>query len=599
MREGGRGGRLCYDRPRTDSTILLPPRPPEIPLYILSALLVCHALSGTSSLSLAHLSNRLPSSIQKLLPAWAWRLPNLAPFASDVPNASHNSKLHPSGNWNGFVGQAGPFRSDAAGFGHPLTALHTFTRACLGLSYAVSANESSISERLVAATYGSTIPEREPWAWLVGQPGAVYAKGFKDAFYVCTWILIWTALRAATIRYALVPLGARWVTKPKFTEDQKKGGSKRLRKIKCWEKNIMRFAEQSWCVLFYVTYWSLGLHIAYNSPYWFNTAGFWEGHPHTELQGIVKFYYLTQCGFWFHMLIVINVEARRKDHWQMFSHHIITILLIVGSYLAHFTRVGNAVLCLMDPSDILLSAAKCLRYVGLQTLCDAAFGAFMFSWMITRHALYMALVYACFQIVTRKGYDQARTPEYAWRWRASWPFLSSPATPSSSAASAAQLAMPSSLDAGSAGAAGALASQALPPPSLSDYLFDAIPSHFTLVALLVVLQFILLIWFGMIVRVAYRVVTGAGAADTRSDEELSEEDERAIAAAEEREERQANKATAAAAAAGTAATTRTGVEEYSGGGALKARPGAGRRAASGNGTGKQAAVTSTSTPSQV
>lgn len=380
------------------------------------------------------------------------------------------------------VGQAGPFRSDAAGFGHPLTALHTFTRACLGLSYALP-SQNQPAEHL-RSFFDSVDPRSRPeaWAWLWGQPNTLYGKGLKDALYVMTWVLIWTALRAAFIRFILSPLGSRWVAKPPPTST-----SHRLRQRKVWEKNITRFAERSWSVIFYTCYWSLGLYIAYHSPYWFNTAGFWIDHPHVELEGIAKFYYLTQCAFWFHQVLVINVEARRKDHWQMFSHHIITILLITGSYFTHFTRVGNAVLCLMDPSDILLDLAKCLRYVGLQTICDVAFGLFLLSWIATRHVLFCCLIWACIKIVPQITFEEARQAAH-----------------STTAASVAQI---------------------FSSMSLKQIWEDASFARLTLVGLLVALQFILLLWFVMIVRVAYRVVTGAGATDTRSDEELDEEDE--------------------------------------------------------------------------
>ncbi|PWN21533.1 LAG1-domain-containing protein [Microstroma glucosiphilum] len=504
----------------------------EIPLYILLALCVCHALSGTSSLSLVHLSAHLPHSIQKLLPAWSRRLPNLAPYASDVPNASHDSKtsLLLGSSLAGLVGgsnvgQAGPFRSDAAGFGHPLTALHTFTRACLGLSYAIRPAGELTDDAAAAAAYASGLSypaQPEPWAWLVGQPGTMYHKGLKDALYAATWVLIWTALRAAVITYILVPLGTRWVTKPKLHDEQKNlaiTGARRLRRIKVWEKNIMRFAEQSWCVIFYIVNLSVGLHIAYHSDYWFNPAGFWTGSPHVELQGIVKFYYLTQCGYWFHMLIVIQVEAKRKDHSQMFTHHIVTILLLVGSYASHYTRVGNAVLCLMDPSDILLSLGKCLRYAGLQTLCDATFGAFLLCWVVLRHFLYMILVWSCIETLPKDRFEVAKYPSReAWETRESIP------------------------------ATDPLVFKKIhySPLSVSEFFASDLDfSRSFLVALLVVLQFLLLTWFVMIVRVAYRVVTGGGAADSRSDEELSEEDEKAIEEVEvkekEKEMQEANK----------------------------------------------------------
>jgi len=63
---------------------------------------------------------------------------------------------------------------------------------------------------------------------------------------------------------------------------------------------------------------------------------------------------LAQLGFWLQQLIVINIEERRKDHWQMFTHHIVTSVLIYASYRYGYTRVGNLILVLMDVSDLVL-----------------------------------------------------------------------------------------------------------------------------------------------------------------------------------------------------------------------------------------------------
>ncbi|CAO1613653.1 unnamed protein product [Parajaminaea phylloscopi] len=514
-------------KPRKASQISLD-RQLEIPLGFLAAVLVCHALSGTSSLSLAHLSAHLPSSIQRLLPAWARRLPDLAPFASDVPNASHDSKsmlMSSAGaTWAHVVGQAGPFRSDAAGFGHPLTALHTFTRACLGLSYALPSSDPS---QVSAAATTPTQPE--PWVWLVGRSDTMYAKGPKDALYVLTWILIWTVLRAAFMRFLFAPLGARWVAKPRFTSP-----THRLRQLKVWEKNITRFAERSWSVFFYSCYWSFGLYIAYHSDYWLDTSGFWTDHPHTQMQGIAKLYYLTQCAYWFHMLLVINVEARRKDHWQMLSHHVITICLIVGSYCTHFTRVGNAVLCLMDPSDILLDLAKCLRYMGLQTLCDVTFGFFLVTWITTRHVLFGIVIWACLSIVPKASFERVNVSRS----------VASTLTPA-------------------------------PTMTLAQWWADAEAPQLILSLLLLALQVLLLLWFAMIVRIAYRVVTGAGAADSRSDEELSDEDEQELRVVEKDDVRSAKsmsgKALCSTATHACTALSPSPSPSPSGGGATAAR----------------------------
>jgi acyl-CoA-dependent ceramide synthase len=80
----------------------------------------------------------------------------------------------------------------------------------------------------------------------------------------------------------------------------------------------------------------------------------WAGYPHSLLPAMTKFYYLAQLGWWFHQLYVIHSEKPRKDHWQMFSHHILSIILIVSSYYMNYTRIGTVVHVFMDFCDILL-----------------------------------------------------------------------------------------------------------------------------------------------------------------------------------------------------------------------------------------------------
>lgn len=47
----------------------------------------------------------------------------------------------------------------------------------------------------------------------------------------------------------------------------------------------------------------------------------------------------------------------------MFGHHILTITLIVGSYVMNFTQVGVLIHCLMDFCDILLPVRHFLVFL--------------------------------------------------------------------------------------------------------------------------------------------------------------------------------------------------------------------------------------------
>ncbi|KAK0564454.1 Sphingosine N-acyltransferase lag1 [Tilletia horrida] len=230
-------------------------------------------------------------------------------------------------------------------------------------------------------------------------------------------------------------------------------------------RNEVRFSEQGWSVLYYSCSFLVGLYISVHQPWWpFNLKEFWTDYPEMTVDALLKYYYLAQTGFYVHQIFVLFSEARRKDHWQMFSHHIITVGLQAASFATHYHRVGVAIMLLLDPCDILLSAAKMLRYAGFQTVCDIFFGLFLVTWLMFRHILFNVVLHSAIVDVLMNPKADPKTGGY------STPVVT-----------------------------------------------------WTLIVMLAILQCILLIWFVMIVKVAYRVITGSGAADTRSDDEDDEE----------------------------------------------------------------------------
>ncbi|KAH9912609.1 longevity assurance proteins LAG1/LAC1 [Epithele typhae] len=225
---------------------------------------------------------------------------------------------------------------------------------------------------------------------------------------------------------------------------------------------VTRFSEQGWPVVYYAIQVPFGMYVHANLPTsMLNPVDVWANYPHFPLAGPVKFYYLLQTAFYIHQVLILNAEARRKDHWQMMSHHVITIALMVGSYFYNYTRVGCLIMLLMDICDIFLPSAKMLKYLGMRTLCDVMFITFMVSWFITRHVL--------FNIVIKVTWEVWYIVPRIW------------------------------------------------DPSRGHYLTKEIYLGFF--TMLCTLQVIQLVWFGMICRVAYLVVSGKGAEDTRSDDE--------------------------------------------------------------------------------
>ena len=47
-------------------------------------------------------------------------------------------------------------------------------------------------------------------------------------------------------------------------------------------------------------------------------------------------------------------DRARKDFWEMFIHHLVTLILIFFSWTANLVRIGTSVLLLHDMADIML-----------------------------------------------------------------------------------------------------------------------------------------------------------------------------------------------------------------------------------------------------
>lgn len=115
----------------------------------------------------------------------------------------------------------------------------------------------------------------------------------------------------------------------------------------------------------------------YTSKYWLNFDEMWTNWPTKEMSGLFKWYYLVQFAFWVQQIVVVNIEERRKDYHQMFTHHIVTCSLVLGSYGSYQMKVGNVILCIMDVVDITLPVGNPLdlTFIGRWRLtCCASAG---------------------------------------------------------------------------------------------------------------------------------------------------------------------------------------------------------------------------------
>lgn len=115
-----------------------------------------------------------------------------------------------------------------------------------------------------------------------------------------------------------------------------------------------------------------------------------------------RLFYLTQLAFYMASFIAhVTIEVRREDFWPMLLHHIVSSVLIGGSYLtgyfvkhsqlkclSRYHRIGGVLLCLHDVNDILLEAAKQFKYLDYDWVADPLFALMILCWGITRVVLF-------------------------------------------------------------------------------------------------------------------------------------------------------------------------------------------------------------------
>ena len=141
-----------------------------------------------------------------------------------------------------------------------------------------------------------------------------------------------------------------------------------------------------------------------------------------------------------------------------------------------------------------LQLAKILKYLKFQVACDIAFGVFILVWFVTRHVLYLMVVYSV--------YDDT----------------------------------PKEINYGCYSGGAHNVSGPIKVPNDYAHLIDPFRNPNGLVCwdnsiklayvyTLSALQVLLLLWFGMIIRVAVKVLRGGEAEDSRSDDEDEEEEE--------------------------------------------------------------------------
>jgi len=134
---------------------------------------------------------------------------------------------------------------------------------------------------------------------------------------------------------------------------------------------LRQFESQVWQLVIHTSMAALAIY-AYrdgvdfiNEPHRYVEAWQFMGSPFTYW---VKILYLTQLAVWFVTCTSLRFfEVRAGDHYVMYSHHVITIGVVLTSYAyGRYSSFGLVVFMLHDFSDVPLDVMKLLNLLRIE-----------------------------------------------------------------------------------------------------------------------------------------------------------------------------------------------------------------------------------------
>lgn len=144
------------------------------------------------------------------------------------------------------------------------------------------------------------------------------------------------------------------------------------------ERKRERFTEQGYAFLYWGTAGLFGLYVmSFQESWWFQLEHLWLKYPHWQMRPELKTYYLLQFSYWLQQALVmlLRLEAPRKDYYELIAHHLVTLWLIGWSYLINLTMIGTTVFVCMDIPDTWLAVSvpfsllRCIECPLFSTSC--------------------------------------------------------------------------------------------------------------------------------------------------------------------------------------------------------------------------------------
>ena len=148
---------------------------------------------------------------------------------------------------------------------------------------------------------------------------------------------------------------------------------------------LRKATEACWRCFVYLVLFVYGVYVLFRTEWIWDTQQFMIGYIRTHnLTTEIRWYYYIELALYLQMCVTQMTDTKRKDFWQQYIHHVVTILLVSGSYTSGHFRFGAVIMFIHDASDFWLEGAKVCNYAKIERLSEIFFVLFALTFYATR-----------------------------------------------------------------------------------------------------------------------------------------------------------------------------------------------------------------------
>lgn len=160
---------------------------------------------------------------------------------------------------------------------------------------------------------------------------------------------------------------------------------------KCWFQrrhnfNYKEVIDHGFHLFCHILFAVVGACVTLPKPWLRDTTLCWKDFPNHEVTSDIFWYFMIMLGYYWAIMIMDILPPSRQNptNIKITFHHIVTVLLIVFTWICGLIRIATLILFIHEYSDVALHAKKMCKYAGYKKASELFSVAFCFLWVLTR-----------------------------------------------------------------------------------------------------------------------------------------------------------------------------------------------------------------------